>query len=270
VHPALRDWRDEVHSTLLRLIAYLCGLAVLSIAAAHVFRPPPPDVVVIEKPKAEWTEVERPYPAFSLIIPEAADAPTSYAIKRHLTGGGRKDIIALGDPNGTAPYLRVEVYRPGSELEAFPDATTEIASRTREIGADDVTASAEPVVTKFGPMTVVPFVTKDTPRSCLGFVRHFDEPRLAIIGWFCHGGAEAIERSTLACALDRFSLISAGSEPKVTALFARAELQRAFCGQRDPILAPTPKYKALWAALPHHASTVKPHSGLRAYARQFP
>jgi len=52
-----------------------------------------------------------------------------------------------------------------------------------------------------------------------------------------------------ACALDRLSLLSAGSEPKVGALFAQAERNRSYCGQRDPILASTPKYKTLWKAL---------------------
>ncbi len=85
-------------------------------------------------------------------------------------------------------------------------------------------------------------------RHCLGFVRAYDDPRLQLSGWFCRGG-ESIRRSTLACALDRLTLLSAGSEPKVGALFAQAELNRSFCGQHDPILAATPKYKLLWKAL---------------------
>ena len=58
-----------------------------------------------------------------------------------------------------------------------------------------------------------------------------------------------MRQSTLACALDRLTLLSAGSEPKVGALFAQAELNRSFCGQRDPLLAATPKYHLLWKAL---------------------
>ena len=50
-------------------------------------------------------------------------------------------------------------------------------------------------------------------------------------------------------ALDRLTLLSAGSEPRVGALFADAELRRSYCGQRDPILAPTPKHQLLWKAL---------------------
>ncbi|MGC1280634.1 MAG: hypothetical protein WA893_20825, partial [Xanthobacteraceae bacterium] len=46
---------------------------------------------------------------------------------------------------------------------------------------------------------------------------------------------------TLACALDRLTILSSGSDPKVGALFARAELKRTFCGERNPILAATPE-----------------------------
>jgi hypothetical protein len=69
-----------------------------------------------------------------------------------------------------------------------------------------------------------------------------------ISGWFCQGDA-MIERATLTCALDRLTLLAAGSDPKIGALFAQAELERTFCGQRDTLLAPTPKYKTLWKAL---------------------
>jgi hypothetical protein len=68
-------------------------------------------------------------------------------------------------------------------------------------------------------------------------------------GWFCQSGAEFIEQSTLACALDQLTLLAAGSEPKVGALFAQVELNRSYCGQRDTILAATPKYHLLWKAL---------------------
>lgn len=77
-------------------------------------------------------------------------------------------------------------------------------------------------------------------------MRAYDDPLLQLSGWFCQGGADFVERSTLACALDRLTLLSAGSEPKVGALFAQAELNRSFCGQRNSLLAPTPKHRALW------------------------
>jgi hypothetical protein len=39
-------------------------------------------------------EVEWPFPAFALSIPEAADVPASYAIRRHAEGSRRDPILA--------------------------------------------------------------------------------------------------------------------------------------------------------------------------------
>src|SRR5664279_4877960 len=127
MHPVLHSCREELPSRFARLLAYLGGIAVLSMAAAHVFQSPP---VVRATPvqQPEWTEVERPFPAFALSIPEAADVPSSYVIRRHAEGGGRKDILALGEPDGTSPYLQVEIYRPGSELGRFADPQAELAA----------------------------------------------------------------------------------------------------------------------------------------------
>jgi hypothetical protein len=41
MHPALHSWREELPSTLVQLLAYLGGIAVLSMAAAQIFQSPP-------------------------------------------------------------------------------------------------------------------------------------------------------------------------------------------------------------------------------------
>lgn len=249
MHPALYSWRDELPSTLVRLIAYLGGLALLSIGAALLFQFPVVFEAIAPAPRSDWIEIDRPFPAFALAIPEAAEQPASYAIRRHPEGGGRKDILGLGDPNGPTPYLQVEIYRPGSENIAYADLQEQMAVEAAGLGPVNMQLSSERLVSKFGPLSILTFdATKGTPRHCLAFVRDFDDPRLQLSGWFCQSGS-VIERSTLACALDRLTLLSAGSEPKVGALFAKAELNRSFCGQRDPILASTPKYHLLWKAL---------------------
>ena len=88
----------------------------------------------------------------------------SYAIRRQVEGGGRKDILTLGEPDGVAPYLRVEIYRPGSEVGRFADPKAksspapERSARSRSKRAD------EPLASKFGPLTIVSFATsKGTP-----------------------------------------------------------------------------------------------------------
>jgi hypothetical protein len=250
MHPALHSWRDELPTALVRLLAYMGGIAVLSIVAAQFFQSPPVMSPINPVQRSAWIEIERPFPAFALSIPEAADVPESYAIQRHREGGGRKDILSLGEPDSLGPYLRVEIYRPGAEIAGFAEPKTEIVDSATALGPVEAVQTDEPLATKFGPMAIVNFATSDgTARHCLGFVRAYDDPRLQLSGWFCQGGAEFIERSTLACALERLTLLSAGSEPKVGALFAQAELNRRFCGQRDPILAATPRYHLLWQAL---------------------
>ena len=254
VHPVLRSWRDNLSPTLMRMLAYLCGLAVLSILVARLFPSPPVIPVRDAVPtRSDWVEVERPFPAFALAIPEAGDAPSSYAIHRHATGQGRKDILGLGEANGAGPYLQVEIYRPGSESAAFGNPADEVLARAGDLKPDEAVRSDEELGSKFGPFAVVEFSTaQPPPRRCLGFVRAFDDPRLQISGWFCQAG-EFVERSTLTCALDRLTLLAAGSDPRVGALFAQAELHRSFCGQRSPLLAPTPKHSALRGAIPNYA-----------------
>ncbi len=253
MHLGLYLWREELPSTVLRLTACLGGIAILSMGAGQ-FLASAPAIQALPNAKPAWVEIERQFPAFALAIPEADDAPSSYVIRRHATGGGRKDVLTLAETNGVSLYLHVEIYGPGSEISGFADAKSEIVSAAAALRPVKVWHSDEPAQSKFGPLSIVVFETSlGTPRRCLGFLR-YDDPLLQLSGWFCQGGLDFIERSTLACALDRLTLLSAGSERKVGALFAQAELNRSFCGQRDPILASTPKYTLLWKALEARAA----------------
>src|SRR5262249_12378964 len=122
------------------------------------------------------------------VDPVAAEVPASYAIRRHAEGGGRKDILALGEPDGAVPDLQIEIYRAGSEAPGFDEAKTEIVANARALGPTQVTRLDEPLVSKFGPLTLVSFTTsKGTERSCLGFVRAYSDPRVQLSGWFCQG-----------------------------------------------------------------------------------
>jgi len=247
LHPTLHSWREELSATAVSLLAYVGGAAVLSMLAAHLIRAPAPHLGVPAVSPNPWSEIERPFPAFALSIPEAADSPTHYAIRRHVAGGGRKDILTLGQSDAPSPYLAVEIYRPGTEISRFPGPAATLAASAAALRPTDLRTD-RPLASKFGLLNIVTFETAKAPaRKCLGFVRTYDDPRLQLSGWFCRGG-EFIQRSTLACALDHLTLLSAGREPKVGALFAGAELNRHFCAERNPILAATPKYKLLWKA----------------------
>jgi len=249
MHPALHSWRDEWPAYAVRLMAYVGGLTLLSIGAAEFYRSPSVKSPIGSADRSAWIEIEKPFPAFALSIPEAAGQPETYAIRRHDRGDGRKDILRLGDPDGITPYLEVAIYRAGTEIARFAPPVETIVTEAAALGPVNVTPMPEPLATKFGSLAVVRFETsKGAARFCLGFVHAFDDPMLQISGRFCQGDS-FIQDSTLSCALDRLTLLYAGSEPKIGTLFAHAELNRSYCGQRDPLMTATPKYRTLWKAV---------------------
>ena len=75
MHPGLHSWREDLPSAFVRGLAVFCGLFVLSFIAARVFQPPTAVATGATAPRPDWIEIEKPFPAFALSIPEAADAP---------------------------------------------------------------------------------------------------------------------------------------------------------------------------------------------------
>lgn len=178
-----------------------------------------------------WYSVRQPHPAFSLTIGGLSEP--AYAVRHHVPGGGRKDIMTFGGPNAPGAFAAVEVYRPGSELERFADPLQEAAGAAEAFGTI-LRASAAPAIdSKFGPVGAVDVTVAQTDRQrrCLAFARNFERPRLRISGVYCEPGAQIVNRPVVACALDRLSLMSADGEPAISEFFARAELKRTFCAR---------------------------------------
>jgi hypothetical protein len=243
--------QSDISATFVRILAYLGALGLLAIGAAEIFRASPVGAAIEPAPRLEWTTVAKPFPAFSLSMPELADSGFGYGMRRHTYGGGRRDILRWGELGGSSPHLTVEIYRPGTEFIRFSGAGPEIAERTEGlVNAIDI----KPVGmldSKFGSLSLVEFALNKNPtRRCLGFARPYDRPRMQITGWYCTSGPELIERDTVACALDRLTLLAAASDAKVGELFAHAELKRNFCGQKSPLLYATPKLGPQAAASP--------------------
>jgi hypothetical protein len=240
VHPLLRNFAGELNGALARIFAYACAVGAVGLVAAEFVSVTRGTAAVAPPARPEWVEVGRPYPAFALSIPEFEDG-ARYAIRRH-HAGGRKDTLAFGDL-ATGAAAEIEIYRPGAEFEAFADPAAAEAAGRAELRLSVKAAPPHTIDSKFGPVALAEFTQRvgGTERQCLRFTRSFAEPRLQIAGWYCNAGLELVERRIVGCALDRLSLLAAGSDPKLAALFARAELKRHFCGQNGPILAATPK-----------------------------
>jgi hypothetical protein len=126
MHPALYSWREELPANFMRALAYVCAAFVLSIACAWLSQSSTVMSVITPAHRSDWIDIEKPFPAFALAIPEAEDAPAVYAIRRNVNGGGRKDILTLGESDGAAPFLKVEIYRPGTEIADFADPQADL------------------------------------------------------------------------------------------------------------------------------------------------
>jgi hypothetical protein len=244
VRPASYSIPDDIRATLVRLLAYMGALAALAVAAASFFAAPADIVAALGSASAQrpaWSTVERPYPAFELLMPELAGGTHNYAIQRRAKDGARKDVLSWGEPADTDPYVMVEIYRPAVAGDRFLDASSEIATRIVDYAVTDDVKPDGQIDSKFGPVPLVDFAVapQGHERRCLGFARPFDQPAMQIAGWYCSAGREVVDRAVVACLLDRLTLVN--GDAKLHEMFAHAEVKRTFCGQRNPILAATPE-----------------------------
>jgi hypothetical protein len=254
VRPVPYSVPGDIRATIVRIVAYMGGLGLLAILAASFLRDETVVAAVNPVLRPNWVSIDRPHPAFELQMPEWASSNADYAILRRSSDGGRKDVLSWGDPAASGPFVTVEIYRPGSAGEHFIDAPSEIAARIVTFNVIDDVKPAGQFDTKFGTVPLVDFAIAaggpaakrgDGPaqsRRCLGFARAFSSPLMQISGWYCSPGEEVVERAVLSCAIDRLTMLSAGGDPNLDVLFARAEVKRTFCGQRSPILAATPEH----------------------------
>jgi len=232
IHPALRSFADECSAVAVRIFAYVCGLAVLAVIAVDLLSAVPVaantgDFALPAQPG--WVPASRPHPAFAISKLDLSDRTDAYEILRH-PEGGRKDILRWAATAGEAPTAEIEVYRPGVELDAFTAPGADIAARMGGRSAAD-TEPAGFVDTKFGRVALMRFSGAALPgkQACLGFARTYTSPAVRISGWSCQAETPAAQRSFIGCTLNRLILLSAGNDPRMAELFARAELKRDTC-----------------------------------------
>jgi hypothetical protein len=226
---SLTSFADEFRATTMRIMAYLCGVAVLALIATDIASRMQDDIDFSPRlplRQSAWQAVERPIPAFAASSADLAQKTATYEILRHAEGG-RKDVMKWSDAGVAMPWAEIEIYRPGTETIGFTPATLEIGARTALWNVRDVQADGV-IDSKFGPVSLVAFSAPAAGKTlnCTGFARSFDDPGLQISGWTCGGAAQPAGRQAVACLLNRLILLAAGSDPKLAGLFARSELKR--------------------------------------------
>jgi hypothetical protein len=227
VHPSLRSFADECSAVFVRLLAYICGLAVLATIAVDLFAAVPSMAVMPQAPLPGWSPASRPHPAFAISQLDLTGRTDAYEILRH-PDGGRKDILRWAFTVAESPTSEIEIYRTGNEVDAFAAPDADLAARMGTAGEAE---TAGVIDTKFGPIAILRFGGQESTKahSCMGFAKFFGVPKIRISGWSCQGDSPAAQRAHLACTLNRLTLLSAGNDPRIAELFARAELKRAGC-----------------------------------------
>jgi hypothetical protein len=232
-HPVLWSFAEECRAVTAHLLVYVGALALLAVAGFHLWAQLP--IAEAIEPLAEalepaakvgWSVAARSYPAFAVSQVDSSGKLETYEILRH-PDGGRRDVLRWAASPGEDPIAELELYRRGAELSQFRPPADEIAARmdpdgTRQIVGEGIVDS------KFGPVSLFG-LGPDDPRRCLGFMKNLDAVNLQISGWSCQGDTLPARRSAIACTLNRLILLTAGNEPKLAELFARAELKRGTC-----------------------------------------
>lgn len=231
LHPALLSASDKFRAIFARFLAYASGLAVLTALLGNLFAGAPATAIAPITAKPGWIAATRPQPAFTINHLDLAGIPEPYQILRH-PEGGRKDALRWTAPGGAKTAgekanTEIEIYRPGLELAASDSSKGDMAAR---IGLPEgsVPQAAGIIASKFGAIPLQRFAAPGGA-SCLAFSKGFDNPRVLISGWSCQPIAAAALRAFIACTLDRLVLLSAGNDPTLAGLFARAELRRTGC-----------------------------------------
>jgi hypothetical protein len=231
----------EFRAATVRILAYLGAIGALSVIAAEIVKQPSLVAMVETRTRPAWLDVDRPWPAFQLSVPGFGEGDTHYAIRRHAAGGGRRDMLSFGELGKTQRYLSFDIYRAGQEAGDFGSDAESVRELAGEHGRVTGMRGSMPIPSKFGPFQTFDFaIGPFNGYTCIGFMRTFHTQRVQIGGLSCNMNL-LIDRSAISCALDRLTLMSAGSDPEIARLFAQAELKRSFCGQREHILYATPK-----------------------------
>ena len=227
VHPVLREFREECRAITVRLMAYVGGFAALAMIAADVLSQAPPPAAAPNAPAmtASWMRDVRPRPAFSLESSDLSDKTATYDILRH-PAGGRKDVLRWGNADA-APSASLILYRPGGEARSDADSEAILGEITAL-----VPGSVQPlgvIDTKFGAVRLLGATEAGGGHPCLGVLKTFSDPDFRLSGLFCSGDSAPLARTQVVCALNRLTLLGAGSDSRLAKLFARADLRSADC-----------------------------------------
>jgi hypothetical protein len=212
------------------LAVVFCGFGLAVLAAAQS-ADAPIETARPETPAAlQWLDIVKPIEIFSLPAPDLGKYSKIYKARRHIEGGGRQDMLGFGELKGDDLFLRLVVYRPGSEaapqISYFVDMVRRAAALDLSIAHNLLPRDD---TTRFGEVEIgdLDLVERDgTATPCLGFRAAGDDMPIRLIGFACGSKARPLSRPGLVCLIERLDLNSAGGDAALAHFFAAAELKR--------------------------------------------
>jgi hypothetical protein len=216
------------------ILAGLGGCGSLVYGLLHVLPAERPQSQAEAAREPTWLDIGRPIELYALQSPEFGREPRLYEARRHRSGGGRRDVLTYGAAFGAGPYLRLSLYRVGTEPAPAASFFVDLARQAAQAGLA-VTRSAQPVPleTKFGAFETADVVLGQGPSdaACLAFRLDAAGVDFRINGLAC-GTEAAPDRASLSCVIDRLDLISGSGDPPLLRFFTQAEQAR---GQSCPV-----------------------------------
>jgi hypothetical protein len=227
-------------------LAAVVAMLVLAGGALALLLPNPGDASAPESVtpptamKPAFVPVMRPLRLFALEAPEFTKVSVNYEAIRSTMGDGREDDLSFGEVvNTDAPFMRIGVYRAGSEASEPAPFAVDLTRRAAAVGLSVAKIrQSEPMHPKFGDMQTadIKLSGKGVERPCIAYRRAVASEPLRIAGWYCAPIDGFAGRASLSCLIDRLNLISAGADTALRDSFVAAERRRVACG-RIPMLA---------------------------------
>jgi hypothetical protein len=203
----------------------LGGLLVLTVQG--LLRDWPTSPAVAPAPRPAWLDIAKPYPLFELSAQSLIREKPVYTARRHSTGGGREDVLTFGDFGGKQAFLRLSIYRHGSEEASNAIYFVDMARRAGAAGLA-VTQAELPraLPTRFGVFESAPLELAAAGlkrKNCRGFRLESTQPALSLGGLACGGGEQAFSAADTACLIDRLDLLAAGQDQALADFFGATQ-----------------------------------------------